>query len=84
MTITHVDWVSWFGKDGVARHYRADTAVGQEIVRRLAEAEAANMRVCRAPRALFPDEECGERFVGRKGQKFCSKACALRAQRVLR
>lgn len=76
------EWVSWFGPDGVARHYRADTAVGQEIVRRLAEAEAATARYCTAPKPLYPNQSCGVLISGRKGQKYCSKPCALRASRA--
>lgn len=76
------EWVSWFGQDGLARHYRADTAIGREIVARLAEAEAATGRLCPAPKAMFPNQVCGGRVIGRKGQRYCSEACKKRALRA--
>ena len=36
---------------------------------------------CSAPLAMFHDRICGKEFWGRKGQKFCSDACAARARR---
>jgi len=36
---------------------------------------------CSAPLAMFHDRICAKQFWGRKGQKFCSDACAARARR---
>lgn len=35
-----------------------------------------------APKPLFPTQVCGGRVIGRKGQRYCSEACAKRALRA--
>lgn len=76
MTNAPDDWVSWFVA-GRAVHFRADSPRGREIVVALAHLEHPS-RICQAPKG---GGICGRPFAGRKGQKWCSDLCALRARR---
>lgn len=37
---------------------------------------------CAAPKALFPRQVCGKKFLSRRGRKFCSAECRVRASRA--